>query len=88
MKKGMDLIIELKIKNLRDWEIIQPLLQRLRISFTKKEIYQAVSQEENPDTELQELQAMLAEGVDASYYGDPVEYQKNVRAENEHPFRT
>ena len=28
------------------------------------------------DTDLQELQAMLADGVDASYYGDPVAYQK------------
>ena len=33
-----DVIIELKIKNPSDWDIIQPLLQRLKISFTKKEI--------------------------------------------------
>ena len=33
-----NIIIELKIKNPSDWDIIQPLLQRLKISFTKKEI--------------------------------------------------
>ena len=32
-----DVIIELKIKNPSDWDIIQPLLQRLKISFAKKE---------------------------------------------------
>ena len=32
----MDLIIELKIKNLSDWAIIQPLLKRLKISFIQK----------------------------------------------------
>ena len=32
----MDLIIELKITNLSDWAIIQPLLKRLKISFVQK----------------------------------------------------
>ena len=82
-----DVIIELKIKNPSDWDIIQPLLERLKISFTKKEIQPTGVKESVVDTDLQELQAMLAEGVDASYYGDPVAYQKSVRAENEHPFR-
>ena len=82
----MELIIELKIKNLKDWDIIQPLLQRLRISFTKKEVPSVIKDKEL-DSDLQELQAMLAEGVDASYYGDPVTYQKNVRTDNEQPFR-
>ncbi len=82
-----DVIIELKIKNPSDWDIIQPLLQRLKISFTKKEMQPTGVKEPVIDTDLQELQAMLADGVDASYYGDPVAYQKSVRAENERPFR-
>ena len=82
-----DVIIELKIKNPSDWDIIQPLLQRLKISFTRKEMQPVGVKEPVIDTDLQELQAMLADGVDASYYGDPVAYQKSVRAENEHPFR-
>ena len=76
----MDLIIELKIKNPRDWDIIQPLLQRLKISFTKKEVQPTINKEVEIDSDLQELKAMLAEGVDASYYGDPVTYEKNIRA--------
>ena len=43
----MDLIIELKIKNPRDWDIIQPLLQRLKISFTKKEVFNRCSRFRN-----------------------------------------
>ena len=69
-----DVIIELKIKNPSDWEIIQPLLRRLKISFTKKEIQPTDVKEPLIDTDLQELQAMLAGGVDASYYGDATAY--------------
>ena len=32
----MDLIVELKITNLSDWAIIQPLLKRLKIAFVQK----------------------------------------------------
>jgi hypothetical protein len=32
----MDLIIELKITNVSDWAIIQPLLKRLKIPFVQK----------------------------------------------------
>ena len=35
-----DLIIELKITNLSDWAIIQPLLRRLKITFIQKETQQ------------------------------------------------
>ena len=34
----MDLIVELKITNLSDWAIIQPLLKRLKINFVQKTI--------------------------------------------------
>ena len=69
-----DVIIELKIKNPSEWDLIKPLLQRLKISFTKKEIQTTGIKEPVIDTDLQELQAMLADGVDASYYGDPMAY--------------
>ncbi len=32
----MDLIIELRISNINDWAIIQPLLKRLKIHFVQK----------------------------------------------------
>lgn len=34
----MDLIIELRISNINDWAIIQPLLKRLKIHFVQKTI--------------------------------------------------
>ena len=40
----MDLIIELKITNLSDWAIIQPLLKRLKISFVQKPIQKEIEQ--------------------------------------------
>lgn len=38
----MDLIIELKITNLGDWAIIQPLLKRLKISFVQKSLQKEI----------------------------------------------
>jgi hypothetical protein len=40
------MIIELKITNLSDWAIIQPLLNRLKIAFVQKEEEQVFSMEE------------------------------------------
>ena len=40
----MDLIIELKITNLSDWAIIQPLLKRLKISFVQKPVQKVIEQ--------------------------------------------
>lgn len=40
------MIIELKITNLNDWAIIQPLLKRLKISFIQKEVEQFFVAEE------------------------------------------
>ena len=36
----MDLIVELKITNISDWAIIQPLLKRLKIHFVQKDTEQ------------------------------------------------
>jgi hypothetical protein len=40
------MIIELKITNLNDWAIIQPLLKRLKISFVQKDMEQNLIAEE------------------------------------------
>lgn len=86
----MDLVIELKIKNLNDWTIIQPLLKRLRISFVQKSIESQPSPKEplkESNSVLNELNALLDSGVDASYYGDAVAYQRDVRNDVIIPFR-
>lgn len=57
----MALIIELKITNLSDWAIIQPLLQRLKIHFVQKPLHreneQIQSTHDNP-TEADALKAL------------------------------
>ena len=86
----MDLIIELKIKNPNDWVVLQPLLKRLKIRFSQKNVEPQQSAKEpveNPNTVLDKLNALLDAGVDASYYGDPVAFQREVRHEAEQPFR-
>jgi hypothetical protein len=44
----MDLIVELKITNLSDWIMLQPLLQRLQIAFVQKTEIPPVSGVTNP----------------------------------------
>ena len=78
----MDLIIELKIKNPSDWAMLQPLFKRLKIRFTQKnEVPQQWVNKpvENNTTVLDKLNALLDAGVDASYYGDPVAFQRDAR---------
>ena len=82
----MDLKIELKIKNTSDWAILQPLLERLKIRFTQKnEVPKQTI--ESPLSTLDKLNRLLDEGVDASYYGDPIAFQRDVRQESVLPFR-
>ena len=42
---------------------------------------------DQPTSVLDKLNALLDSGVDASYYGDPVAYQRDVRSETVLPFR-
>lgn len=86
----MDLIIELKINNPSDWAMLQPLLKRLKIRFSQKNdaSQQSVKEPaENPTSVVDKLNALLDAGVDASYYGDPVAFQRDTRHETELPFR-
>ena len=86
----MDLIIELKIKNPSDWAMLQPLLKRLKIRFTQKnEAPQQLIKEPvgNHTSVVDKLNALLDAGVDASYYGDPVAFQRDARNETALPFR-
>ena len=81
----MDVVVELKIKNPRDWAIIERLLKRLNVSFVQKNVEPRPITKEQ--TTLDKLNALLDAGVDASYYGDPVEYQRNAREDINLPYR-
>jgi hypothetical protein len=85
----MNLVIELNINNLSDWAIIKPLLERLKIKFVQKnEQKQAPALPETENTALlNDLYSMLDAGVDASYYGDAVAYQREVREDVLQPTR-
>jgi hypothetical protein len=80
------IIVELKITNPKDWAIIQPLLKRLKISFTQKET-PSVNGQKGARDEVLETLLHLAEQIDVSSYGDPVEYQREVRKDRPQPFR-
>jgi hypothetical protein len=74
----MDLVVELKIENPNDWATIERLLKRLKVSFVRKSVELPVVSKEQQ--QLDELYALL-EGVDVSNYGDPIEFQREVRDE-------
>ena len=81
----MDVVVELKINNPSDWAIIERLLKRLKISFVKKNVAHLHKPKEQ--TVLEELNALLDAGVDASYYGDPIAFQRDTREDVVQPFR-
>lgn len=81
----MDLVVELKINNPNDWTLIEGLLKRLKVSFSKKNVeLSSIAREQTP---LDELYALLDAGVDVSNYGDPVEFQRAAREDVVLPFR-
>ena len=81
----MDLVVELKINNPDDWTLIEGLLKRLKVSFSKKNVeLPSISKAQTP---LDELYALLDAGVDVSNYGDPIAFQREAREDVVLPFR-
>jgi hypothetical protein len=80
----MDLVVELKINNLSDWAIIERLLKHLKVDFVQKNVEMPTTSKEQ--TLIDEFYALL-EGADVSYYGDPVEFQREAREDVVLPFR-
>ncbi len=84
----MELIVYLQ--NEEDLAVLEPLLKRLQLRFERKSV------ESNPSLSLAEqkleaarvqLREMLQVGVDVSTYGDPIEWQRETRADNTLPLR-
>jgi hypothetical protein len=72
-----------------DLSIIEPLLNRLRIAYARKE-EQTVSLKNGNSKILvarKKLLAMVEDGLNTSSFGDPVEYQKEVRKDKILAFR-
>ncbi len=88
----MELVIYLQDE--RDLAILEPLLRRLKLRFEKKkgpsnQTHQTGTSEakEKLETARALLLKMLEEGTDASYFGDPVEWEREVRQDRLLPFR-
>lgn len=88
----MELVIY--IKNENDLTVLEPLLRRMKLRFEKKRNGDtSIGQIKKTDREkeLEEARVLLLkmhqEGVDASYYGDPSEYQREIRTDSILPFR-
>jgi hypothetical protein len=72
-----------------DLSIIEPLLSRLRIVYAKKEEKVVPLKIENSKilAARKKLLAMVEDGLDTSYFGDPVEFQKEARKDKVLAFR-
>jgi len=88
----MELVVYLKDE--QDLTILEPLLKRMKLRFEKKNgrptatnAQQKSAREKNLEAARALLLKMHQEGVDASYYGDPSEWQRLTRTETTLPFR-
>ncbi|MFN0035671.1 MAG: hypothetical protein ACKVUS_11425 [Saprospiraceae bacterium] len=82
----MELVIYLK--NEQDLRVLEPLLRRMKLRFEKKNVRVASTKPLHKTAGEKKLEAARAlllqmhrEGVDASYYGDPSEWQRETRTE-------
>ena len=88
----MELVIYLKDE--QDLTILEPLLKRMKLRFEKKDGLPAATKAQRKTAREKNLEAarvlllkMHQEGVDAFYYGDPSEWQRETRTETKLPFR-
>ncbi len=88
----MELVIYLKDE--QDLRILEPLLKRMKLRFEKKnglstpkKAQQKSAKEKNLEAARTLLLKMHQDGVDASYYGAPSDWQREIRTESTLPFR-
>jgi hypothetical protein len=75
----------LTIENPQDWLALLPIIERLGISVQTT----LPLPEKNKRAKVKNLayhQAIIAQGGDASYFGDAAEWQKEQRQERDLPF--
>ncbi len=70
----------LEIQNPADLQLLLPLLERLRIRYTRKEEIKEIEEDE-----AAEALRIIEAGCDMNNYGDALEYQKQVREDRELP---
>lgn len=78
--------VTLNIKNPQDWTMLLPLLERLGISIQENTPKTDKKQKHISTKNLQYHQAIIAQGGDASYFGDAAEWQREQRQDRDLPF--
>ena len=78
--------VTLNIKNPQDWAMLLPLLERLGISIQENGTKIDKKQKHMSNKNLQYHQAIIAQGGDASYFGDAAEWQREQRQDRDLPF--
>lgn len=88
----MELVIYLNDE--KDLKVLEPLLKRMRLRFEKKSDQLSIPKPNSKHTSKKSLETartlllkMHEQGVNASYYGDPLEWQKSTRTDIKLPFR-
>lgn len=74
--------LNVKISNPQDLQVLLPLLKRMGLSWEQHTHVDQVSDA----SELKRLQEIIADGGDASYFGDPLDWQRNERQNRTLPF--
>ncbi len=77
--------VVLNIQNPQDWTMLLPLLERLGISI-QTTLPAVKKQKRVSNKTLAYHQAIIAQGGDASYFGDAAEWQREQRQERDLPF--
>lgn len=72
----------LDIPNIRDLEVLLPLLRRLRIRYARVE-----TPEISPEERVAAIQ-VIEQGCDMTAFGDSVDYQRSVREDRVLPYET
>ncbi len=78
--------VTLNIKNPKDWTMLLPLLERLGISIQENTSQIDKKQKHLSTKNLQYHQDIIAQGGDASYFGDAALWQREQRQERDLPF--
>ena len=92
LKSLMELVIYLK--NEEDLSVLEPILKRMKLRFEKKNGHTSITKAQNKsvrEKNLEEARGILLkmhqEGVDASYFGNPSDWQREMRLETKLPHR-
>lgn len=82
----MELVVYLKTKE--DLAVLEPLLQRLRLRYERRNGNEPTTAVKGKiELAKQQIDVLREAGVDVKGYGDPVEWQREIRNDEPEGFR-